>query len=465
MQLVSTNNSEKKFILKTQVPASGGDVKVKSENQVSLNGFTHTNVINNYNNRIGDINQVQNSPKPAYHKLSSVAQTLPVNLHLSSTPIKDARMGPRKSSRTKTRSKLLSNEFYSPSNGEKCAFDESSLNNYNALTKRLSNKCSDAAARAYRAQIMRKRDLMREQIDLELMFHNKKVPLTRKIYEMPYTAVIQHQLLPEDDNDPNISFPSSCSSESDHDSALTSKRSITCNRDLKSKSNDSNTTTKAANLITVGKRSAMSKQLQEKNNIKRKIRGGKRKLSDEISESSEAGEKLDDLESKAESGGNDSLVRSKKAVGKKSRKVVESGPLMSQKGSQLTFGDSKTLHCVCQTPYDYTKFYLKCDLCLKWFHGKCVGIDGRAAKKLSEFLCPSCTQNSNKHELYCVCKTPYDDSQFYIGCDECGDWFHGSCVGIGIVQSPNLVIGRNKLKPLRCFFGLRKTRVGKYPIF
>lgn len=33
-------------------------------------------------------------------------------------------------------------------------------------------------------------------------------------------------------------------------------------------------------------------------------------------------------------------------------------------------------------------------------------------------------------ELYCVCQTPYDDSQFYVGCDGCEGWFHPQCVNI-----------------------------------
>ena len=27
--------------------------------------------------------------------------------------------------------------------------------------------------------------------------------------------------------------------------------------------------------------------------------------------------------------------------------------------------------------------------------------------------------------LYCVCKTAYDETKFYIGCDICSNWFHG----------------------------------------
>lgn len=33
-------------------------------------------------------------------------------------------------------------------------------------------------------------------------------------------------------------------------------------------------------------------------------------------------------------------------------------------------------------------------------------------------------------ELHCTCRTPYDADQFYVGCDHCESWFHGKCVGI-----------------------------------
>src|SRR4051812_13852874 len=37
--------------------------------------------------------------------------------------------------------------------------------------------------------------------------------------------------------------------------------------------------------------------------------------------------------------------------------------------------------------------------------------------------------------LYCLCKQPYDDNQFMIGCDGCGNWFHGHCVNISTEQA------------------------------
>uniref|UniRef100_A0A3B5BN74 Bromodomain PHD finger transcription factor n=1 Tax=Stegastes partitus TaxID=144197 RepID=A0A3B5BN74_9TELE len=90
------------------------------------------------------------------------------------------------------------------------------------------------------------------------------------------------------------------------------------------------------------------------------------------------------------------------------------------------------LYCICKTPYDETKFYIGCDLCTNWYHGDCVGITEKEAKKMDDYICVECKrgQEGSTEELYCICQTPYDESQFYIGCDRCQNWYHGRCVGI-----------------------------------
>uniref|UniRef100_A0AAR2JA20 Bromodomain PHD finger transcription factor n=1 Tax=Pygocentrus nattereri TaxID=42514 RepID=A0AAR2JA20_PYGNA len=90
------------------------------------------------------------------------------------------------------------------------------------------------------------------------------------------------------------------------------------------------------------------------------------------------------------------------------------------------------LYCVCKTPYDESKFYIGCDLCSNWYHGECVGITEKEAKKMDDYICTECkrAQEGTSEELYCICRTPYDESQFYIGCDRCQNWYHGRCVGI-----------------------------------
>lgn len=91
---------------------------------------------------------------------------------------------------------------------------------------------------------------------------------------------------------------------------------------------------------------------------------------------------------------------------------------------------------VCELYYNIlfpARFYVGCDLCSNWFHGDCVNITEEASKKLTEFICTDCQKARETQQLYCSCRQPYDESQFYICCDKCQDWFHGRCVGI--VQS------------------------------
>ncbi|XP_017300232.1 nucleosome-remodeling factor subunit NURF301-like [Diaphorina citri] len=93
---------------------------------------------------------------------------------------------------------------------------------------------------------------------------------------------------------------------------------------------------------------------------------------------------------------------------------------------------------MCRTPYDETKFYVGCDLCNNWFHGDCVGITEEMSKTLTEFMCVDCKRARETQELFCLCKQPYDESQFYICCDTCQDWFHGRCVGILQSEADNI---------------------------
>merc|ERR1719305_718460 len=88
------------------------------------------------------------------------------------------------------------------------------------------------------------------------------------------------------------------------------------------------------------------------------------------------------------------------------------------------------LYCICKQTYDATKFYVGCDICSNWFHGSCVNITPRMSKKMSEYVCDECRSAKENDEIYCLCRQPYDESQFYIGCERCSDWFHGRCVGI-----------------------------------
>lgn len=101
----------------------------------------------------------------------------------------------------------------------------------------------------------------------------------------------------------------------------------------------------------------------------------------------------------------------------------------------------RKLYCICKTSYDDTKFYVGCDLCNDWFHGTCIGITEEMASDIDEYICGECKvqkETVEEQELYCLCQEPYDDSKFYIGCDFCQDWFHGKCVGITQVEASTI---------------------------
>ncbi|KAI8848906.1 hypothetical protein BC829DRAFT_352133, partial [Chytridium lagenaria] len=34
------------------------------------------------------------------------------------------------------------------------------------------------------------------------------------------------------------------------------------------------------------------------------------------------------------------------------------------------------------------------------------------------------------NKTYCYCQKPFSDSAFYIQCDGCDEWFHGSCADV-----------------------------------
>lgn len=77
-------------------------------------------------------------------------------------------------------------------------------------------------------------------------------------------------------------------------------------------------------------------------------------------------------------------------------------------------------------------------MCNNWFHGKCVGISETECEKMDEFVCDGCKHAKEAQELYCLCRQPYDESQFYICCDKCQDWFHGRCVGVLQTEADNI---------------------------
>uniref|UniRef100_A0A8C6NML6 PHD finger protein 8 n=1 Tax=Nothobranchius furzeri TaxID=105023 RepID=A0A8C6NML6_NOTFU len=51
---------------------------------------------------------------------------------------------------------------------------------------------------------------------------------------------------------------------------------------------------------------------------------------------------------------------------------------------------SVPLYCLCRLPYDVTRFMIECDNCQDWFHGSCVGVEENKAVEIDLYHCPNC---------------------------------------------------------------------------
>eukprot|EP00270_Netrium_digitus_P013413 TRINITY_DN4454_c0_g1_i1.p1 TRINITY_DN4454_c0_g1~~TRINITY_DN4454_c0_g1_i1.p1 ORF type:complete len:254 (+),score=37.15 TRINITY_DN4454_c0_g1_i1:166-927(+) len=55
--------------------------------------------------------------------------------------------------------------------------------------------------------------------------------------------------------------------------------------------------------------------------------------------------------------------------------------------------DHGETHCgLCGGPYGVNEFWIGCDVCEKWYHGKCVKITPARAEHIKHYKCPSCSK-------------------------------------------------------------------------
>ncbi|CAL9134690.1 unnamed protein product [Musa acuminata var. zebrina] len=87
---------------------------------------------------------------------------------------------------------------------------------------------------------------------------------------------------------------------------------------------------------------------------------------------------------------------SKKAEPQKSSKMP---PSKEEDGSRVEDAEENeeehenTLCGACGDNYANDEFWICCDMCEKWFHGKCVKITPARAEHIKQYKCPSCSNN------------------------------------------------------------------------
>ncbi|WOL06882.1 hypothetical protein Cni_G15616 [Canna indica] len=58
---------------------------------------------------------------------------------------------------------------------------------------------------------------------------------------------------------------------------------------------------------------------------------------------------------------------------------------------------SETLCGACGGSYSADEFWIACDVCERWFHGKCVKITPAKAESIKQYKCPSCSSKKGRH--------------------------------------------------------------------
>ncbi|XP_076346621.1 nucleosome-remodeling factor subunit NURF301 E(bx) isoform X2 [Tachypleus tridentatus] len=112
----------------------------------------------------------------------------------------------------------------------------------------------------------------------------------------------------------------------------------------------------------------------------------------------------------------------------KSEQIISDVPKPKKSKISLKIRSHKLCH-LCRKPNEPSRFMASCDVCCNWFHVDCVGRTEEGLKTRKKFVCVECERGDDE-ELYCFCQKPYDESQFYICCDRCQNWYHGRCVGV-----------------------------------
>ncbi|XP_062230847.1 PHD finger protein ALFIN-LIKE 1-like [Phragmites australis] len=90
--------------------------------------------------------------------------------------------------------------------------------------------------------------------------------------------------------------------------------------------------------------------------------------------------------------GTDNSGRNKLPVKQTAEPRAENNTRETDEGYDEDDGDhSETLCGTCGGIYSADEFWIGCDVCEKWYHGKCVKITPAKADSIKQYKCPSCS--------------------------------------------------------------------------
>ncbi|KAL6878238.1 hypothetical protein ACP4OV_012408 [Aristida adscensionis] len=60
--------------------------------------------------------------------------------------------------------------------------------------------------------------------------------------------------------------------------------------------------------------------------------------------------------------------------------------------------DGQIFYAFCGDRYHKNAFWIYCNVCERWFHGKCVKIKAHEADKIGNYECPECVAEKKGHD-------------------------------------------------------------------
>jgi hypothetical protein len=60
--------------------------------------------------------------------------------------------------------------------------------------------------------------------------------------------------------------------------------------------------------------------------------------------------------------------------------------------------EAKTKCVACAKIYNPDEFWICCDHCEKWFHGSCVAMTPEKADEIERYMCPGCSYKSSRNK-------------------------------------------------------------------
>ncbi|CAL9199813.1 unnamed protein product [Musa hybrid cultivar] len=126
-------------------------------------------------------------------------------------------------------------------------------------------------------------------------------------------------------------------------------------------------------------------------------RNERKRLFSMINELPTVFEVVSDRRRSKEKSGMDSASKSKLSTKRSSEGQIKS----NSKTADEEYGEdddehSETLCGTCGGSYSADEFWIACDVCERWFHGKCVKITPAKAESIKQYKCPGCSSKKGR---------------------------------------------------------------------